>query len=106
MAEISAKVGARIRARRKKQGVTLAVLAARVGMSAATVSRIETGNQEITVEQVHGFADALGCDPIDLMEESDVVRVREIDPELREAIRRLRDLFLEGRAGPRQAKAA
>ena len=58
-AEISAEVGARIRSRRKKLGLTIAELAAAVGKSKATVSKYEKGEITVDVVALYDLADAL-----------------------------------------------
>ncbi|MGB3302986.1 helix-turn-helix domain-containing protein [Gordonia sp. (in: high G+C Gram-positive bacteria)] len=66
----------RVRGLRVARGWTLDVLAARCFLSPSTLSRIETGNQRIAVEQLVAIAKALGTSLDQLVEpegEEDVV---------------------------------
>ena len=56
-----------IREWRKHRGLTLVQLANRVGVSQPTVSRIERGEQPYSQPILEAFADALGCEPADLI---------------------------------------
>lgn len=56
-----------IREWRKHRGLTLVQLANRVGVSQPTVSRIERGEQPYSQPILEAFADALGCEPSDLI---------------------------------------
>lgn len=56
-----------IREWRKYRGLTLVQLAERVGVSQPTVSRIERGEQPYSQPILEAFADALGCEPSDLI---------------------------------------
>lgn len=56
-----------IREWRKYRGLTLVQLAQRVGVSQPTVSRIERGEQPYSQPILEAFADALGCEPSDLI---------------------------------------
>jgi transcriptional regulator with XRE-family HTH domain len=56
-----------IREWRKHRGLTLVQLAERVGMTQASMSRIETGKQPYSQGVLEALADALSCDPADLI---------------------------------------
>lgn len=56
-----------IREWRKYRGLTLVQLAHRVGVSQPTVSRIERGEQPYSQPILDAFAEALGCEPSDLI---------------------------------------
>lgn len=56
-----------IREWRKYRGLTLVQLAHRVGVSQPTVSRIERGEQPYSQPILEAFAEALGCEPSDLI---------------------------------------
>lgn len=53
---------------RKAQGLTLQVLADRVGASNQQISHLEKGRRGLTVDWVDRLADALNCHPFDLLE--------------------------------------
>ncbi|AKR57980.1 hypothetical protein XM25_19760 [Devosia sp. H5989] len=55
------------RAWRKYRGLTQEALAERVGMSVSAVSQIETGAQGFTDSTLLAFANALTCEPGDLL---------------------------------------
>jgi DNA-binding Xre family transcriptional regulator len=50
---------ARLRQARFERGLSLAELAARAGMTASTISRLETGARRLTLAQIQRLADAL-----------------------------------------------
>ena len=62
--------GARIRARRKELGLSQAELAARLRMFQTAVSKMETGEREVTVTELQRLAEALGVDAADLIRET------------------------------------
>jgi transcriptional regulator with XRE-family HTH domain len=65
-----AVVRARIRGLRRARGWSLDALAARCGMSASTVSRIESGHRRLSLDQLVPLARALAC-TIDQLVEQD-----------------------------------
>src|SRR5262245_14963196 len=56
---IEERVRARLRQARFERGLSLAELGERAGMTASTVSRLETGARRLTLAQVERLADAL-----------------------------------------------
>jgi transcriptional regulator with XRE-family HTH domain len=56
-----------IKERRKKLNMSQERLAERVGVSTATISNLETGRNGFTDKTLATIADALACDPIDLL---------------------------------------
>lgn len=59
---------------RKERGISQAELSARVGINLRTLQHYEQGDRDINgaaVETVLRIADALGCDPRELMEKGD-----------------------------------
>jgi transcriptional regulator with XRE-family HTH domain len=64
---LEAQVRARLRQLRFERGLTVRGLAARAGLSAATVSRLETGERRLTVAHVGRLAHALDVDPAALL---------------------------------------
>jgi DNA-binding Xre family transcriptional regulator len=56
-----------IRQWRKKRGLTLEVCAERAGMSKGNLSNIETGKTGYNQATLEALADALQCDPVDLL---------------------------------------
>lgn len=51
---------------RKHKGLTLQQLAERLGIQETSMSRMERGQQSITVENLEQIAPALGCEVADL----------------------------------------
>lgn len=58
----AAAIGPRIRTLRLVRGLTMADLAARTGVSEATLSRIETGLSQVSAPHLYGLAAHLGVD--------------------------------------------
>ena len=56
----------RIRELRKRAGLTLQQLAARVGTTPQTVQRLETANMTVSTDWLERFAEAFGVHPADL----------------------------------------
>lgn len=56
-----------IRQWRKSKNLTQEQLSSRAGMSVGNLSQIETGNYEYTQGALEALADALGCEPADLL---------------------------------------
>lgn len=52
---------------RKHRGLTMDRLADRLDISKATLSRIESGRQPYTQDTLEALADALSCEPADLI---------------------------------------
>lgn len=52
---------------RKHRGLTQEALASRVGLSTPSISQIETGKQGFTDSTLEALADALSCEPGDLL---------------------------------------
>jgi transcriptional regulator with XRE-family HTH domain len=63
----------RIKEFRKKKDLSVRELAAIVHTTHATISRLESGKQNLTQEWLRKLADALSVSPIDLLEPSDYV---------------------------------
>lgn len=59
-------IGQKLRVVRLGSGRSLADVAAKVGLSVATLSRIETGKQSVDAETVVQLAEILGIAPVDL----------------------------------------
>lgn len=61
-------IGERIRERREELGISQTELARRTGYADKTaISKIESGRNELVPSKVARFAEALGCDPADLL---------------------------------------
>jgi transcriptional regulator with XRE-family HTH domain len=60
-------LGALIKSRRKQLSLTQQTLAARLGISRASLANIETGRQKVLVHQLYAFATALNLPPSDLL---------------------------------------
>lgn len=72
--DLGARVfGARIRARRKYNDLTLNELAVRAGISRAALSKIERGEQDTSVSNAMGLSRALGVDVGELLAAPEVV---------------------------------
>ena len=79
-------LGQAVRTRRKKLGWNQTRLAEESGLSVASISRVETGDQGYTSESINNLATALGCSPGDLL---DGVSGNSAKDELRTEIDRL-----------------
>lgn len=56
-----------IREWRKKKGINLDRLASRVPMAVSSLSRVERGEQPYSQPMLEAIAEALGCEPADLL---------------------------------------
>jgi transcriptional regulator with XRE-family HTH domain len=65
--ELYDQLGTLIRSRRKKLLLTQQDLAARIGISRASLANIETGRQKVLVHQLYSLATALYLAPSDLL---------------------------------------
>jgi transcriptional regulator with XRE-family HTH domain len=61
------RLGVLIKSRRKQLSLTQQKLAARLGISRASLANIETGRQKVLVHQLYAFGTALGLPPSDLL---------------------------------------
>ncbi|NND50431.1 MAG: helix-turn-helix transcriptional regulator [Rhizobiales bacterium] len=59
----------RIRDLRKRRGLTLKELAARIGTTPQTVQRLETANMTVSTDWLDRISTALGVRPVDLLED-------------------------------------
>jgi transcriptional regulator with XRE-family HTH domain len=64
---VSGEVGAAARQRRLDLGLTLDTVAAAIGTDKGTLSNLERGFAAIDVDRLQDLADALDCDPADLL---------------------------------------
>lgn len=64
---IARKVGAKIRARREKLGLTQAQLAVKLVTNGQAVSKVELGERGLTIVSLFDFAKALKCNPRSLL---------------------------------------
>lgn len=65
----SAQIGKKLRILRRQRGWSQTDLGEHVGLSMATISNLETGRTQITVDYLAQFADALGCSPGDFFDD-------------------------------------
>jgi transcriptional regulator with XRE-family HTH domain len=92
-------IGTIIRGRRRRLEWPQETLAARLGISRATLANIETGRQRVLVHQLYAFAEALQLKPSDLLppasegqSAADLTKLPiqgDVNPEQREQIARL-----------------
>jgi transcriptional regulator with XRE-family HTH domain len=59
--------GATLRRMRRAAGVTQEQLAGRLQLNRTTVVNIEKGRQRVALHQIYDIADALGCEPAQLL---------------------------------------
>lgn len=57
----------RLRDMRKRSGLTQQELSEKAGLSQAQIARLESGQSELTIEQMRIFAAALDCEPWELL---------------------------------------
>jgi transcriptional regulator with XRE-family HTH domain len=74
--DVHGRVAARLRELRAERGMTLADVAARAGMDASTVSRLESGARRLTLDHLPPLARALGVEVDALLEPPPDPRVR------------------------------
>jgi len=65
----------KLRDARKAQGIALKELAARIETSPAQVQRLERGQRRLTLDMFLTYCDALGVDPVDMLQERPMVPV-------------------------------
>lgn len=70
-AERRTTVGANIRKVRKQQGLSMAELGGRIGITAAALSRYELGQRKIGIKTLLRIADALNVNPLSLYPEDE-----------------------------------
>jgi len=71
--------GQRLRHLRKRAGMTLEMLGARVGSSASYLSQLENGHREPRLSTVNQLAAALGCKPAELLSSAAPSRRAELE---------------------------
>jgi transcriptional regulator with XRE-family HTH domain len=64
---IDGRVGARVTEARKARGLSQVRLAKAIGVTTGAVQAYEHGRTRITVERLEALADALHCEPADLL---------------------------------------
>jgi transcriptional regulator with XRE-family HTH domain len=98
-----------VRQWRQHRGLTQKELADRLETSAASISRLEKGDQPYSQETLEAIADALDCEPQDLISHepgTDAMRAlwEQANPDDRETITGLARAILEGRVSLMQEK--
>lgn len=100
----------RIRELRMEAGLSQQALGDAVGVSKVTISDLERGEMQLTVEYMRRLAKALEVEPADLLSRSDnpvalsrdermlIERLRDADPELREQLQKVADVMLPYKA--------
>jgi transcriptional regulator with XRE-family HTH domain len=71
--------GQRLRHLRKRSGLTLDALGAEIGSSASYLSQLENGHREPRLSTVNHLAEALGCQPADLLSSAAPSRRAELE---------------------------
>ncbi len=67
----------RIRELRKAQGLTLQDLATKVGTSNQQISQLETGRRRLNVDWLERLSQALGCHPLELLDDGTMARTQQ-----------------------------
>lgn len=78
-AALSAKIGRRLHQIREADGATLAALAERSGLGRATLSRVERGTRNPSLDTLARVADALGVPVRSLLEERGPAQLTDVD---------------------------
>lgn len=66
--DMNKRIGEELRSEREKRNLSLADVAFRMGYSSRnTISKIELGLTQITVEQLQSYCDSIGCDMYDVL---------------------------------------
>lgn len=96
----------RIRELRMEAGLSQQALGDAVGVSKVTISDLERGEMQLTVDYMRRLAKALDVEPADLLSRTDnpialsrderelIERLRDADPELRDQLRKVADVIL------------
>lgn len=87
----------RIRSKRQEKGITLAQIAAKLGVTEATAQRYESGNiKSVPYEHICAYSEILGCSPTYLMgwDENTNKNIDKLDPDIRR-IQRAREKMPE-----------
>lgn len=71
--------GQRMRHLRKRSGMTLGELGAKIGSSASYLSQLENGHREPRLSTINQLADALGCRPAELLSSAAPSRRAELE---------------------------
>tara|TARA_R110000782_G_scaffold59847_1_gene124003 strand:- start:858 stop:1202 length:345 start_codon:yes stop_codon:yes gene_type:complete len=108
----------RINELRRAAGLTQETLGEMLGTSKMNVSRYETGKQDLTLDWMRRFAEALQCEPADLLTDSDnpmrlrpserqlIARYRSAAPDRQDDLRRVAESLIPFKQQPRDADAA
>lgn len=67
MDNLSEKLGEKIRAKRKEQGISQDRFALDCGLDRSYMGRVERGEVNITVEKLYQISGALNCHPSELL---------------------------------------
>ncbi len=76
MEEFYRELGARLRSAREEAGLSQAAAAARVGLSRASITNIERGEQRVSLRVFVEMAAALGATPASLLPPADGITAR------------------------------
>jgi predicted transcriptional regulator/transcriptional regulator with XRE-family HTH domain len=71
--------GQQLRHQRRSRGLTLGALGERIGRPASYLSQLENGHREPRLSTVNQLAEALGCDPGDLLDQAPPNRRAELE---------------------------
>jgi transcriptional regulator with XRE-family HTH domain len=108
----------RINELRRMAGLTQEALANLLGTSKMNVSRYETGKQDLTIDWMRRFAEALGCEPAEILSDQDnpmrlrpterqlITRFRSGSPDRQDDLRRVAETLIPYTPQPRDRSAA
>lgn len=82
----------RIRELRKRKGLTLQELAAKIGTTPQTVQRLETANMTVSTDWLQKFATVFGVYPADLLKQQGKQKTQNLGTIGRDGIARLSDM--------------
>ena len=70
---LNEKVGLQLRLKRVERRMTLEQVAEKMGVVKNTISYMELGKKNITVEDVQKYCEVLGCDWIDILRKAEAM---------------------------------
>ena len=95
----------RLRDIRKQKGLTQQELSEKAGLSQAQIARLESGQSELTIEQMKIFAAALNCEPWELLPLEMQPSINQKELELVRLLRALNNTSDKMESAPKKTKA-